>query len=275
MFLVALGLILAMTLAGCGQTAQDKEPAGGNESKLSGSITVAGSTSVQPLSEELAEAFNKIQPDVTINVQGGGSSQGVKAAETGIAQIGASSRNLKESEMGLGLDTHKIAIDGIAIVVHPSNNIEDITLEQVRKVFSGEITTWEELGGAGGEISVVTREEGSGTRGAFEEMVMGEDKISNKAVTQPSNGGIRSSVSIDPKAIGYLSTGYVDNSVKGIKIEGVEPNMETIRDGSYKVARPFLYLTKGEVDEVTQAFIDFVLSKEGQDIVAEHYIRVD
>lgn len=277
MILVSAMLVLALALTGCGGEKKeegDKAPAGDAAGEKK-SITIAGSTSVQPLSEELTKAFQEKNPGVTINVQGGGSSQGVKAASEGICEIGASSRNLKETEKSLGLTTHQLAIDGIAVVVNPKNTLSDLTADQVKKIFSGEITNWKEVGGADGVINVVTREAGSGTRGAFEELALGEEvKITDKAITQASNGAVRQTVAGDEKAIGYLSLGYINEEVKGVKYEGVEPTVENIKSGAYKVSRPFLYLTKGEAQGVAKDYIDFVLSPAGQEIVAKDYITV-
>lgn len=272
-WLPVLGIILAVVIAaaGCGKGDKKEEGAKGGGKTT---ITVAGSTSVQPLSDELAKAYTQKTPNVTVNVQGGGSSQGIKAAADGIAQIGASSRKLKDSEKAAVKET-TIALDGIAIAVHPKNSkITNLSLEQVRGIFSGKITNWKEVGGDDAPISVVTREAGSGTRGAFEEIVMHDAKITDKAITQASNGAIRSTVAGDDKAIGYLSLGYLSADVKGIKVENTDPTVENIKSGAYKVSRPFLYLTKGEPSGDVKAFMDFVLSPAGQDIVGKHYIKV-
>ncbi|MFZ5652109.1 MAG: phosphate ABC transporter substrate-binding protein [Bacillota bacterium] len=270
---LALVIILAIVVAaaGCGKSDKKEDGAKGGGKTT---ITIAGSTSVQPLSDELAKAYSQKNPNTTVNVQGGGSSQGVKAAADGIAQIGASSRKLKDSEKA-GVKETTIALDGIAIAVHPKNSkITDLSLDQVKGIFSGKITNWKEVGGNDAPISVVTREAGSGTRGAFEEIVMQDAKITDKAITQASNGAIRSTVAGDEKAIGYLSLGYLSADVRGIKVENVEPTVENIKGGSYKVSRPFLYLTKGDPTGEVKAFMDFVLSPAGQDIVGKHYIKV-
>jgi len=270
--IISILMIFVMAAAGCGKS--DKKEDGAKSASAKGTITIAGSTSVQPLSEELAKAYNQKNPNVTINVQGGGSSQGVKAAAGGIAQIGASSRKLKESEKASVKET-QVAIDGIAIAIHPKNTkITNLTMDQVKGIFSGKITNWKEVGGDDVPINVVTREAGSGTRGAFEEIVMSDAKITDKAITQASNGAVRTTVAGDDKAIGYLSIGYLSADVKGIKVENVEPTVENIKNGSYKVSRPFLYLTKGEPSGEAKAFIDFVLSPQGQETVGKHYIKV-
>lgn len=271
----ALALTATFIITGCGKKEEAPPQTKGNNTGLAGSITIAGSTSVQPLSEELAKAFMEKNTGVTVNVQGGGSSAGVKAANEGAAQIGASSRDLKESEKGLGLTEHKIALDGIAVVVNPKNQVTELTLDQVKKIFSGEISNWKEVGGKDSTINVITREEGSGTRGAFEEIVLGDAKMYSKAITQPSTGSIKTTVAGDENGIGYISLGSLGEDVRGVKIDGVEPTIDNVKNNSFKISRPFLYLTKGQMNEATKAYVDFVMSEEGQKIVTEsHFIPV-
>ena len=263
--------LLIFSMVGCGGNdtpAPDTndDPADG-DSELSGSITIAGSTSVQPISEVLAEEFMAIHQQVRINVQGGGSSAGVRAADEGAAEIGASSRDLYDDEKHL--NEIVIAKDGIAVVVHPSSSIDNLTMDQVRDIFAGKITRWSEIGEEDAEIVAVTREEGSGTRGAFEEIVMGDESISATAIVQNSTGAISTTVAGDPNAIGYISLAALSSDVKAVKVDGAEVSKENILSGSYKVARPFIYLTKGEPQGVVKAFIDFVLSSEGQALCGE------
>lgn len=277
MFLLIAVLFAVFAAAGCGgQDTNGGDQAGDGDGTLKGTLTTAGSTSVQPLSEELAQAFMAKYPGTKIMVQGGGSSQGVKAANEGIADIGAASRNLKDTEIAFGLTEVVVCLDGIAIVVNPENEaVTDLSLEDVSKVFAGEITNWKDLGGTDAEIRTVTREAGSGTRSAFEEMVMGDAKISDGAIVQPSNGGVHQTVAGDKSAIGYLSMGYLDNKVQAVKIDGVEATVENIKTGSYKVSRPFLYLYKGAPGELLQAYLDFIRSDEAESIIAKHYITVE
>ncbi|WAM33081.1 phosphate ABC transporter substrate-binding protein [Caldicellulosiruptor morganii] len=237
------------------------------------SIVVAGSTSVQPLADDLAKAYMQKHPDVKIEVQGGGSAVGIKSAREGIADIGTSSRDLKPEEKGL--NEFKIAIDGIAVVVNPQNPIKNLTLQQIRDIYSGKIKNWKDVGGKNAQIVVVTREEGSGTRGAFEELVMEGQSITDSAVVQSSNGAVKQSVSQDPNAIGYISLGIVDSTVKAVSIEGVDATEENVKNGKYKIQRPFLFLTKDKPAGLVKDFIDFALSGEGQAIVEKHhYIKV-
>jgi len=248
------------------------------EKPLSGTVTLAGSTTVQPLAEMFAEAFMAANPDVVITVQGGGSSVGVKAAAGGTADIGMASREVKDSEMTEfpELNVFVIARDGIAIVASPDLAVDDLTIDQIKGIFGGTITNWKEVGGADAAIIVVSREEGSGTRAAFEEMVLGEDVlITDTAILQPSNGSVRTTVSTTPNSIGYLSFGYLDESVKALMVEGVAPTEENAANGTYAIVRPLNMITNGAPKGVVKAFLNFILSAEGQAIVSEEgYIAV-
>jgi phosphate transport system substrate-binding protein len=228
-------------------------------------ITIAGSTSVMPFTEKLAEYFMLDNPDYVIDVQGGGSTAGVQACLNRTVDIGMSSRHLKDDEKSLTDIT--ICNDGIAIVVHPENIVSNLTLEQIRDIFNGRIKNWKELGWIDRKIDAVTREEGSGTRSSFEELVMKKVEIDDGIMVQDSNGSVKEVVATDPYAIGYVSLGLIDKRVKGISIEGVSPTAENIKAGSYKIVRPFLFLENGTPGKEVQFFIDYVLSKEGQTIL--------
>jgi phosphate transport system substrate-binding protein len=225
-------------------------------------LTIAGSTSVQPFAEKLAETYMATHPGQAINVQGGGSTAGVRAAETGAAQIGMSSRHLKDNEMALHQVT--IALDGIAIIVNAANPVAGLSRAEVAAIFAGEIPSWRTVGGPNRPIHFVTREEGSGTRGAFEEMVMGKKEIAPRALVQDSNGAVREIVASDPDALGYISLGLVDRRVRAVAIDGVLPTHETIVAKRYAVVRPFLFLSRAEPAGAARAFIDYVLGAEGQ-----------
>ena len=259
------------------QTSEPTEEQAG----LSGQIQIAGSTTVQPLAEVLAEAFMADNPGVTIEIQGGGSSVGVTSAGEGTVDIGNASRNVKESEFEEfpELIVHTIAFDGIAIVTNPDLELPSLSIEQVKAIFAGEITNYSELGGLAAEIVVVSREEGSGTRAAFEELVMetGDEEamISENAILQQSNGQVRTTVSTTPNTIGYLSFGFLDNSIQTIAIDDVAPSVANVKDGSYPIFRPLNMLTNGEPNELAQAFLDFILSDLGQEIVSEDYITIN
>jgi phosphate transport system substrate-binding protein len=206
----------------------------------------------------------KEHPGRVVNVQGGGSSAGIQAARDGAADIGMSSRELKPEEKDLLEIT--IAWDGLAIVVHPSNRVEQLTLEQVRDIFVGNIASWTTVGGSPHPITVVTREEGSGTRGAFQEMVMKTSRISRRAIVQDSNGTVREIVANDPQSIGYISLGLVNDRVKAVRIDGVEPSFENIERKEYRLIRPFLFVTKGPPGGAALEFINFVLSRPAQEM---------
>lgn len=238
------------------------------------SYTFAGSTSMQPIIEELAEFFMIKNPSDNISVQGGGSSSGIEAAITGVAVLGMSSRPLKKDETGF--KTVQVARDAIAIVVHPSNPISNLSLGELRGIFSGKQTDWKELDGKSGKINVVTREEGSGTRGAFEEMVMGEELISSSAVVQDSSGAVREIVSLDPNSIGYISLGIADRTVKLISLGGVKPSLRMIALKRYKLVRPFLFVYKNKPPLGVMKFLDYVKSDEASELIKEAgFIPVD
>ncbi|HQE63846.1 MAG TPA: phosphate ABC transporter substrate-binding protein [Candidatus Saccharicenans sp.] len=230
-------------------------------------IVIAGSTSIQPFADEWAELFMKKNSKVTINVQGGGSSGGIMAVKEGTAQIGMSSRELKEDEKDLIEIT--VAYDGLAIIVHPANPVDNLSLEQVRSIFAGEITNWKVLNGNDKAITVVVREEGSGTRGAFQEMVMGSRRISKKAIVEDSNGVVREIVSRDSNSIGFISLGLVDHRVKAIALDGLQPSEEAIIQGHYHLRRPFLFLVREEPQGLIKEFIDFVLSADIQSMLPQ------
>jgi phosphate transport system substrate-binding protein len=248
---------------------------------LSGQIQLAGSTTVQPLAEVLAEAFMADHPDVMIEVQGGGSSVGVTSAGEDTVDIGNASRNVKESEFEEfpELQVFTIAYDGIAIVTNLDLELPTLSIDQVKAIFAGEITNYSEVGGPDAEIVVVSREEGSGTRAAFEELVMEsgdeEAQITEDALLQQSNGQVRTTLSTTPDSIGFLSFGFLDESVNTVAIDGVDPTVANVKNGSYPIFRPLNMLTNGEPGDLAKAYLDFILSDEGQAIVAEDYISVE
>lgn len=275
--LVVSLLIIAALVSACGGTSTPGAPVTDPTADNS-TISVSGSTTVQPLAEKLAEAFMTENTGIRIDVQGGGSSVGVKAAGQGTSDIGMASREIKESELAEfpKLNVVVIARDGIAIVANADVTVSDLTVEQVRDIFSGKITNWKDLGGEDQNIIVVSREEGSGTRGAFEELVMGKDAlITASAILQPSNGSIRTTVSTTPYSIGYMSFGYLDDTIKAISIGGIAPTEPNAADGSYPIVRPLNMLTNGEPTGAVKAFLDFILSDAGQKLVVEDgYIPV-
>jgi phosphate transport system substrate-binding protein len=290
--LILIGLLvltMLATLVGCqcGGTetpaattapkATDVPKATDKPAEMGGAIGLAGSTTVQPVAEKLGTAFKAANPDVQIDVQGGGSSVGVKSAGEGTVDIGMASREVKDSEIDEfpSLVIHTIARDGIAIVVHPGVAVDGLTVDQVRNIFSGAITNWSEVGGPDKAIVVVSREEGSGTRAAFEEMVMDEEVIVDTAILQPSNGAVKTTVSTTEDAIGFLSFGYLDTSVKALDIDGIAATVDNAKSGAYPIVRPLNMLTDGEPEGAVKAFLDFIFSAEGQAVVEEEgYLSV-
>jgi len=247
------------------------------ESSLGGDVIQAGSTSVQPVSQELADAFMDIHSKVIIDIQGGGSGQGVKAVEEDLVDFGALSRELKDEEMAVVKHDWVIAKDGIAIVVNQDVDVDDLTKDQIKDIFTGVITNWSEVGGASAKIEVVVREEGSGTRDAFNELtgVLGKDADGNNvdntvetALIQGSTGAIVQTVGATEHSIGYISLGSLNDSVSVLKVEGVAPSAATVLDGSYVVSRPFILITGRDLSAQAQAFIDFIMGPEGQSIVS-------
>jgi phosphate transport system substrate-binding protein len=232
-----------------------------------GGITVAGSTSVEPFAELMAEEYMHRHPEAHIYVQGGGSSAGIKAVRSRAAHIGMSSRSLIGEEKDLYAVT--IAKDAIAIIVHPKNPVDDLSLSQIRQVFSGKIRNWSEVGGLSRPMVLVTREEGSGTREAFQKMVMGKEEISLESLVQDSNGAVRQVVSSDPNAVGYISLGLVNEKVKSLKISGVEPNLDNIENSKYTLVRPFLFVFEGKPEGEASSFLEFVLSLDAQKLLSK------
>ncbi len=273
---------LSLLLTACGTSSQT--PAGADTAaggKMSGTVSVSGSTSVQPLAQDLADIFNETEPGVSIEIQGGGSSQGIKDVTGGISDIGSSSRDLTDEEKP-GLTEHIIAYDGIAIVVHPSNPVTNLSKDQVQKIFKGEIKNWKEVGGSDSEILVVTREDGSGTRTAFEELLKLQEKkdgkttsfIKSDALVADGTGAVKANIAAKENAIGYTSLGFVDNSLKKVNLDNIECSIENVKNKTYAISRPFLMLTKGDVKPETKAFLDFILSDKGQEIVGKNYITI-
>ncbi len=218
-----------------------------------------------PFTEKLAEHFTIDHPNFVIDVQGGGSTAGIQAVTNNTVNIGMSSRELKDKEKVL--NTITICHDGISIILHPKNTINDLTLQQVRDIYGGRITNWKELGWIDRKIDAVTREEGSGTRSAFEELIMKKKEIDDGIMVQDSNGSVREVVATDPYAMGYISLGLIDQKVKPVLINGAAPTIKNIKTGRYKIVRPFLYVTNGELDLPAKEFVDFILSRDGQTIL--------
>ena len=238
---------------------------------LSGSISMVGSTSMEKLANALSEAFMEEYPEVTVTAEFVGSGAGIEAVTNGTADIGNSSRSLKDEEKAAGVVENVVAIDGIAVCVDPANEVADLTKEQLTNIYNGTVTNWKEIGGADEPIIVIGREAGSGTRGAFEELVDLKDacKYANEL---DSTGAVIAKVASTPGAIGYASLDALDDSVKALSLEGVEATAENIKAGNYFLSRPFVMATKGEISEqndLVQAWFDFALGDEGQQVASE------
>lgn len=261
---------LAM-LASCSSSNQNNNESsqeGSTNSSASGIITMSGSTSMEKFSNAMNAAFMKKYPNIKAEAQFTGSSAGIEAVVAGTSNIGNSSRALKDEEKSKGIVENIVAIDGIAVIVNTKNSVEDITKEQLIKIYTGEIKNWKELGGNDKPITVIGREAGSGTRGAFEELLEIEDKC-KYAQEIDSTGAVVAKVVSTPDAIGYVSLDVIDDTVKAVKLDGVAPSEETIKAGDYTLSRPFVMATKGEITEQNEnikAYFDFIKSEEGKEI---------
>lgn len=248
-------------------------------------ISAVGSSSVTPLMEVFGETYMKSHEGVFIEVQGPGSSAGVKAAKNGSADLGMSSRDLKDSEKEDSLKELVVARDGIAVVVNPKNKIQGLTSEQVTAIYKGDITNWKDVGGEDKPIVAITRDTASGTRGAFEDIMSLKQKVSGMKVSAISqraqvaagNGALKTNVASNPYSIGYISLGTVDSSVHALAIDGVDASVDNVKNGSYKVARPFLVLYReGKPSAETQKFLDWMVADKAQKLVdAKGYISVN
>ena len=270
------GAAIVAAATGCSQTATSSV-AGTSASKassaeasateeLSGTLSMNGSTSMEKVIKAVNGAFMEKNKGVTVNLNLTGSGTGIQEASEGKCDIGNSSRKLKDEEAEK-LDATVVGLDGIALVVNPVNKLEDISLQDLAKVYSGEITNWKELGGDDKAIVVIGREDGSGTRDGFESIVMG-DKEPKYAQELESTGSVINAVPTTEGAIGYASLANVDETVKALKIGGVEATEENVKSGAYEVQRPFICATlKGSDNKLAKAYLDFILSEEGQALV--------
>ena len=282
LFSLALAAAMALSmLTGCGNsnntnTNNDANSAGTQGSQtsqteqLSGVVNTNGSTSMEKVMQVLIEAFKEQQPNVTVNYTGSGSGAGVTSAIDGTADLGLASRALKSEEEEKGAQANIVALDGVAVVVNPDNAVDDLTVDQIAQIFKGEITNWKDLGGADEEIAVYGREAGSGTRGAFEELVGVEDacKYLNE---YSSTGDVIGNVASNPSAIGYASLSAVSDNVKAVKVNGVDCTEATVQDGTYEIQRPFVMITKDgtQLSDAAQAFLDFAMSADAASLIAQ------
>lgn len=265
--LVVTVISLLVLIAACGSTTDNSA---NTASKGSETLSISGSTSVGPLVEKLADAYKDKNTNVKIEVNQIGSSAGITNAISGVSEIGMSSRDLKQEEKDAGLTETIVAYDGIVVVTHPSNKVKDLTMEQVKQIFTGEVTNWSELGGDDMEIVVVSREDGSGSRDAFQEIVgYSSGELTREAIIASGNGNIKTTVATNKHAVGFISFEYIDESIATVKINGVESTAENVLNNTYSLSRPFLFVHKeSEISKAGTDFIDYILSEEGQEIVA-------
>lgn len=264
--LLAGAMIIAMTGAvftGCGNNSIS------NDGTVT--ITVSGSTSVGPLMEKIAEKYEEENSNISIEINQTGSSAGIKDAMDGISQIGMSSRNLKDEEAAK-LKATVLAYDGVAVITNTGNSVKELTIAQIRDIFTGKITNWSEVGGSNAPIVVVSREAGSGTRTAFEEGVgYSEEELVKDATISKGNGDVKTTVSTNENAIGFVSFEYVDDAISSINVNGIEPTAANVKAGSYALSRPFLAVTNEQyITEDSQKLIDYITSEEGQQIVEDN-----
>ena len=277
----ALCLMLALSLAACGSTneapattaapaapAAEAPAAPAADAKLTGTVSTDGSTSMEKVIGALGEAFTEANGNVNFTYNPTGSGSGIQAVQEGRCDIGLSSRALKDEEKASGLTETILAYDGIAVIVNPENPVEDLTLEDIAKIYTGEITNWSEVGGNDAEIVLIGREAGSGTRSGFEEIVEVKDLCQYRQELS-STGDVITTVAQNPGAIGYASLASVKDTVKAVKVAGVAPSEETVKDGTYAIQRPFVLATKtdAQLGQAAQAFFDYVTSTAANEII--------
>lgn len=263
-FGILMACVLCLGLTACGGSGSGSE--GGS---VSGKVSLNGSTSMEKFVNALSEAITEQYPDLKLEAQFTGTSAGIEALNSGSADIGDASRALSDDEKAKGIVENIVAIDGIAMITNKSNKVTDITTDQLKKIYTGEITNWKDLGGDDQAIVVIGRESGSGTRSAFEELLEVEDQC-KYAQELNETGAVLAKVAETKGAIGYVSLDVIDDSVTTMKLNGVEASEETIKDGSYMLQRPFVMATKGEISEQNEkvkAVFDFIDSDAGQEVI--------
>ena len=268
---LVLTALLALSLVACGSesktddTKTDDQPAA-----LTGTVSTDGSTSMEKVIGALSESFMAQNSGVTVNYNPTGSGSGITAVQEGTCDIGLSSRALKDEEKSAGLKETVLAYDGIAIIVHPDNPVSDLSVEQIAKLYTGEITNWKDVGGNDAEVVLIGREAASGTRDGFESITGTKDKCQYRQELT-STGDVITAVSQNPDAIGYASLASVKDSVKALNVDGVTPSEATIKDGSYKAQRPFVLVTMEgkELSPAAQAFFDYAISSDAASIIAK------
>ena len=265
--IICSALIITLIAVGCAKGVASNENQ--NEESLTGTISLAGSTSMEKLCEAMSESFMADNQGITVTVEYVGSGAGIESLSKGSVDIGNSSRNLKPEELSNGCVENVVALDGIAVIVDKNNGVKDISSDDLKKLYTGEIKNWKELGGADEAVVVIGREAGSGTRDAFEELLELKDKC-DYAQQLDSTGAVLAKVASTPGAIGYVSLDVVDESVLSVSIDSVEANEQNILAGKYLLSRPFVMATKGDVssqNELVQKWFEYVNSKKGKEII--------
>ena len=265
--IICSALIITLVAVGCAKGVASNENQ--NEESLTGTISLAGSTSMEKLCEAMSESFMADNQGITVTVEYVGSGAGIESLSKGSVDIGNSSRNLKPEELSNGCVENVVALDGIAVIVDKNNGVKDISSENLKKLYTGEIKNWKELGGADEAVVVIGREAGSGTRDAFEELLELKDKC-DYAQQLDSTGAVLAKVASTPGAIGYVSLDVVDDSVVSVSIDSVEANEQNILAGKYLLSRPFVMATKGDVssqNELVQKWFEYVNSEKGKEII--------
>lgn len=267
--LIMCALLACTAMTAC-QNSGDNGADSQGSSKISGTVSTDGSTSMEKVIGALGESFKEQNAGVTFTYNPTGSSSGITAVSEGRCDIGLSSRALKDDEKASGLKETILAYDGIAIIVNPQSKVEDLTVEQIKKIYTGEITNWGEVGGADGEIVLIGREAGSGTRDGFESITDTKDKCKYRQELT-STGDVITTVAQNPNAIGYASLASVKDTVKALKVGGVTPSDDTVKDGSYVVQRPFVLVTKEgtPLSETAQKFFDYATSSSASEIISK------
>lgn len=265
--LFAMALLVVATLTSCGEV-QSGDTTSTTAETVSGTVSTDGSTSMEKVIGALGEAFQEENSNVTVTYNPTGSGTGITAVAEGRCDIGLSSRSLKDEEKSQGLKETVLAYDGIAVIVNPENTVANLDVETIAKIYTGEITNWKNVGGNDGEIVLIGREANSGTRDGFESITDTEDKCKYRQELT-STGDVIATVASNPNAIGYASVASVKDTVKAITVGGVEPNEETIKDGSYVIQRPFVLVTKEDVtlSSAAQTFYDYALSESAKEII--------
>lgn len=255
-------------LAGCGSKTNNATPANSPKVTLSGTVSTDGSTSMEKVIGTLGEAFMATNDDVTFTYNPTGSGSGITAVAEGRCDIGLSSRALKEDEKAQGLTETTLALDGIAVIVNPENPVDDLTLEQIAKIYTGEISNWKDVGGNDEEIVLIGREAGSGTRDGFESITDTAEACRYRQELT-STGDVITTVAQNPNAIGYASLAAVEDTVKSLSVDGVQPSEDTVKDGSYAIQRPFVLVTRTDapLSDPAQAFFDFATSADAASII--------